>query len=90
MSTKSENLVYFKDGHVEKIVRFEILNGSSIWFITERGRSFLHQGAYPTYKFYEGHICINHEYGFVDCKSEYSVEYFITNEIEKIKLFISD
>lgn len=87
MSTKSENIVYFSDGHTEPITSFEISkDGHDIWFTVESGRWFIHKEEIvdgPECKFYE--VKINRE-----CVDEFGltcdIQYIVTDEIDKIKI----
>lgn len=100
MSTKSdgvgESLAYFSDGHIEKIVDFEISkDGHDVWFTVESGRWFVYKEElvrssngyfYPTYAFCK--IWINRDRdGFgTTC----DVEHLVTDEIYKIRLYMPE
>lgn len=95
MSTKSENLAYFADGHTESITRFEISKDfKDIWFTVESGRWFVYKtelmfndhiiNPYPEHKFYEVQFdrIQDDEFGVV----KDVVHYNDTDEIKKIKI----
>ena len=89
MSMNSENLVYFKDGHTEVIIDFDISkDGRGVWFSIESGRTFAYKGEYPECKFHELHINVASECSFTNCMHEYDVKYIATDEIEKIKIHL--
>ena len=90
MSMNSENLVYFKDGHTEAIMFYEISKDGrhTVWFGIESGRSFVYKDEYPDCKFYELHINVASECSFTNCMHEYDVKYIATDEIEKIKIHL--
>lgn len=105
MNTKSKNLAYFSDGHTEVITEFEISkDGRDVWFTVESGRWFVYKeelvykersllggnamskSYYPECKFYK--IVINRdrdEFG-VMCE----IQYLVTDEIERIKVCVTD
>lgn len=93
---KSENIVYFTDGHTEVITKFEISKDwHNIWFTTESGRWFVYEEILvetdryccPDCRFYEIHVNRDgdDEFGPV-CITQY----LITNEIDKIRICMSD
>ena len=94
MSMKNENIAYFSDGHAEVITEFEISKDfKDVWFTVESGQNYVYKEGrgytesgtwYPTYKFYK-HQFVRHydEFG-----AKWDVEYLVTDEIEKIRLFI--
>ena len=102
---KSENLAYFSDGHVEKIVEFEISkDGHEVWFTVESGRWFVYKeelvyrerpllGGGGTSKSYYP------EYKFFKVwinrdRDEYgatcNVEHLVTDEIERIRVCVAE
>lgn len=91
---KNDNIAYFSDGHAEVITEFEISKDfKDVWFTVESGRNYVYKEELicnesgtccPSYKFYK-HQFVRHydEFG-----AKWDVEYFVTDEIEKIRLFI--
>ena len=90
MSTKSDNVAYFADGHTEVITEFDISKDyKDVWFTLESGQSYVYReereytesGAwYRTYKFYK--------HQFVRYGNKFEMEYLVTNDIERIKICV--
>ena len=90
MSTKSKNLAYFTDGHVEDITKFEITSDChDIWFTTESGRWFVYKEEMthcPVHKFYVVKFDRSHNDDFGVIVDD--VQYDLTDEIEKIRICV--
>lgn len=98
MSTKNESAgkgtAYFSDGHTEVITEFEISKDyKDVWFTVESGQNYVyreereydeHGTWYPVYKFYK-HQFVRHCDTF---GAKWDVEYLVTDEIERIKVFV--
>ena len=105
MNMESKGLAYFTDGHTEAITEFDISkDGHEVWFTVESGRWFVYKeelvyrerpfligngtskSYYPEYKFYK--VQINRDRDEFGAKCD--VEYLVTDEIEKIKLYMDN
>ena len=84
MSTKSNNVAYFADGHTEVITDYDISDDwHTVWFTLESGKQFVYREDFGVAKFYQ-HQYERDEVGLIYGSHRFSV----TNDIDKIRICV--